>query len=412
MSTYSKGMLSDLFEGVVVKKLTLVETVTAKSNQHEFQGIRPLKSLFGEEDRRGIPAKFIWLGEEQDAFSEDGFVSWSNVRKGKPRAPEFHLYYSGNAVTEAMKPDDTMFLALRRDGSVMTIITPEGSTTQNQLLWLFGIDEQAGLDFTFQKIDPSDSARLDFAARYVLDELQIEPEEPETDVLDRLIEPFGLQFPNTRLFSEAARKSLPEVSALDDADAALYAWMEREEAMFRRLERHIVAGRITTGFAGGDDGADVEGFLSFSLRVQQRRKSRVGHALENHLEAVFGANQLRYARGAKTDNKNRPDFLFPGPAEYHDPAFDPGLLTMLGAKSTCKDRWRQVLSEAERIPAKHLLTLEPGISENQTDEMKAKKLQLVLPAALHETYREIQRPWLFSVSDFLKLVKQRQDTIG
>ena len=54
MSTYSKGMLSDLFEGVVVKKLTLVETVTAKSNQHEFQGIRPLKSLFGEEDRPSL----------------------------------------------------------------------------------------------------------------------------------------------------------------------------------------------------------------------------------------------------------------------------------------------------------------------------------------------------------------------
>ena len=60
---------------------------------------------------------------------------------------------------------------------------------------------------------------------------------------------------------------------------------------------------------------------------------------------------------------------------------------MLGAKSTCKDRWRQVLSEAQRIPNKHLLTLEPGISENQTDEMQAKRLQLILPAQLHATYR-------------------------
>ncbi len=52
---------------------------------------------------------------------------------------------------------------------------------------------------------------------------------------------------------------------------------------------------------------------------------------------------------------------------------------MLGVKSTCKDRWRQVLSEAARIPDKCLLTVEPGISENQTNEMQANRLQLVLP---------------------------------
>ena len=42
---------------------------------------------------------------------------------------------------------------------------------------------------------------------------------------------------------------------------------------------------------------------------------------------------------------------------------------MLGAKSTCKDRWRQVLAEDEKISRKHLLTLEPGISEPQTHQM-------------------------------------------
>ena len=81
---------------------------------------------------------------------------------------------------------------------------------------------------------------------------------------------------------------------------------------------------------------------------------------------------------------------------------------MLGAKSTCKDRWRQVLSEAARIEGKHLLTLEPSISENQTSEMRAKQLQLVLPKALHETYRPAQRSWLMSVADFISLVRARQ----
>lgn len=208
----------------------------------------------------------------------------------------------------------------------------------------------------------------------------------------------------------SSRSSLPDVSPLDDPDAALLAWMDREELMFRRLERRIVAERIANGFAG-PDGADVEGFLKFSLTVQNTRKSRVGMALENHLEAIFSARGIHYARGAETENRNKPDFLFPGQAEYRNGAFPAGRLTMLGSKSTLKDRWRQVLSEAERIDTKHLLTLSPGISENQTDEMQAKSLQLVIPAGLHGTYRRSQRDWLMDLRSFLALVQDRQAAI-
>ena len=81
---------------------------------------------------------------------------------------------------------------------------------------------------------------------------------------------------------------------------------------------------------------------------------------------------------------------------------------MLGAKSTLKERWRQVLSEAERIETKHLLTLEPGISLKQTAEMKAKQLQLVLPRDLHATYKPEQQAWLMNISDFIRLVQSRQ----
>jgi hypothetical protein len=402
-----RGMLSDLFCGVVAKRLTLVETITPKSNQHEFQGTRPLRRLLGDEDRRGIRARFILISGEQAALTEDGFMSWSNVRKGKPRAAEYHLYYSGNAVTELMQPGDMLFLALQRDGSVLAIIAP-GETLQNQLVWLFGLEAQPEFGFTFQEIDDAHNAELDFAARYVLDQLGIAPEEPEANRLDSLIDRFGLVFPTTRVFSELARASLPEVSAADDPDHALIAWMDREEQLFRRLERRIVAERISSGF-NGPDGADVDGFLSFSLSVQNRRKARAGQALENHLEAVFAAQGILYARGAETENRNKPDFLFPGQCDYHDPDFPAELLTMLGAKSTLKDRWRQVLSEAARIEEKHLLTLEPGISENQTDEMRAKRLRLVIPRRLHATYRLNQQAWLMDVAGFIAIVRVRQN---
>jgi hypothetical protein len=197
------------------------------------------------------------------------------------------------------------------------------------------------------------------------------------------------------------------VSARDDPDTALVDWLDQEERLFRRLERRIVAERIGTGFHAAG-AVDVDGFLSFSLSVQNRRKARAGQALENHLEAVFLAQGIRYARGAQTENRNKPDFLFPGAADYANAAFPGARLTMLGAKSTLKDRWRQVLSEARRIDQKHLLTLEPSISENQTDEMRAKRLQLVVPRRLHDTFRPRQQEWLMDLADFLSVVRQRQ----
>jgi hypothetical protein len=67
-----------------------------------------------------------------------------------------------------------------------------------------------------------------------------------------------------------------------------------------------------------------------------------------------------------------------------------------------------VLSEANKIRDKHLFTLEPGISQNQTDEMQDKMLQLVLPDKLHDSYLESQRAWLMNLGAFIGLVKERQ----
>ncbi|MDE1174527.1 MAG: type II restriction endonuclease [Parvibaculaceae bacterium] len=405
-----RGQLSDYFEGIVVKRLSAVETTPALSNQHEFNGTAPLRQMMGDADRRNIPTRFIWLGQEQEAITIEGRVSWYDARRKHPTRTEYRLYYDSNEVTEMMAAGDAFFLAMCRDGSAMVIITPDGTTIQNQLLWLFALEQQPEFQFTFQEVKGNRNVELDFAARYILDELGLELEEPEAGKLDDLVEKFGLVFPTTRLFSELARSSLPEVSALDDPDLALVEWMEREEQLFRRLERRIVAERIGSGFqlAGS---VDIDGFLSFSLSVQNRRKSRAGYALENHLEAVFRDHGIVYARGSETENRNKPDFLFPGPAEYHDLSFPENRLTMLGSKSTLKDRWRQVLSEAERISEKHLLTLEPGISENQTDEMRAKRLQLVIPQRIQTSYRPEQRSWLMNVAELLALLQSRQNML-
>ena len=402
-----RGQLSDYFEGVGVKRLSAVDAEPKTSNQHEIgTTVKMREDFLGETHQQRFPAIYIWLGGDQDGFTEEGWATHYDARINKPRAAEWRLYYPSNPVTEAMRAGDTLFLAKEQSGVLWFIVAPEGSTSEQQLFWLFGLRPE-GKSFVSREFS-DEEPELDFAARFILDEIGIEFEEPDADKLDSVIAKFGTTFPKTAEFSDLARLTLPEVRAEDDPDAALIAWLDHEEALFRRLERRIVSSRIEAGFTN-QDGTDVDGFISFSLSVQNRRKSRMGHSLENHLAAVLRAHDIRHVRGAVTEHNHKPDFLFPDLETYQAaPAEGDPRLTMLGAKSTCKDRWRQVLAEAEKISRKHLLTLEPGISEPQTDQMEASSLQLVVPSPVHESYTETQRGWLWSVGDFIGEVRRRQ----
>lgn len=402
-----KGFLSEYFDGVVAKRLSGVESNPGQSNQHEFNGVKPLKNLLGNEKLVNCPARFIWLGEENEGVSENSSVTWYDSRENHPTRSEYRLYFKSNSVMELTCTDDLLIVARRPSGEIMIIIVAAGSTVENQLLWLFGLPVQVDTDFEYREFEDDGDTEVDFASRYILDELGIEIEEPEAERLDTLLERFNGVFPKTAIFSAFVRETLPDLNPLDGPDIVLLAWMEQEEKLFRRLERHIVSDRLIAGFSDSN-GADVDGFIKFSLSVQNRRKSRAGYAFENHLEEVFKSCRVTYDSQAITENKSKPDFLFPGSTEYHSSDFPETKLTMLGVKSTCKDRWRQVLSEAARIPNKHLITLEPGISENQTNEMAANMLQLVLPRGLHETYRESQQQWLMDLDSFIDLVKERE----
>jgi hypothetical protein len=78
---------------------------------------------------------------------------------------------------------------------------------------------------------------------------------------------------------------------------------------------------------------------------------------------------------------------------------------MLAAKTTCKDRWRQITHEADRIKTKHLLTLQEGVSEGQFAEMVGANIQLVVPAGLHECFPTAVRPHLMSLESFIADVR-------
>ncbi len=400
------GHLSQYFSGIAAKRLSAVESDLFRSHQHEFNGVEPLMYIFGRAtEKQKFPARFIYLNDhDDDPVVSDGFLTWYDARENHPTRSEHRLYFPTTVVSDCAAEGDLLVIGKRPDGSVLVVIAEDGSTIANQVQWLFGVSDLAHPGFSIRAELETEQDRIAFASRFILENIGVAIEEThEETYLDAMLKKFKSGFPSTLEFSAYTRSTLRDVDARDNQDAAIMAWMEREEILFRTLERFLIADRLSKGFND-----DIDGFIQFSLSVQNRRKSRVGYALENHLQTVFDNCGIRYSRAAITEQKSRPDFLFPGQKEYLDPSFNQLLLTMLGVKSSCKDRWRQVLAEANRIEQKHLLTLETAISTNQTDEMKSKNLQLVLPRPLHPTYTTAQQQWLIDVSSFMDLVRKRQ----
>ena len=183
-------------------------------------------------------------------------------------------------------------------------------------------------------------------------------------------------------------------------DTLLLEYTQTEYALFRKIEEKLYLPIIKRGFSSMKD------FLDLSLALQNRRKSRAGKSLEHHLAFLFRMAKLRFEEQVITEDKKKPDFVFPGGKEYHDPNFPANKLVVLGAKTTCKDRWRQVVTEADRVTTKYLCTLQQGNSPAQMKEMADSHVKLVVPKAYIKAYPKEWQSSLLSLDSFIQFVKE------
>jgi type II restriction enzyme len=220
-----------------------------------------------------------------------------------------------------------------------------------------------------------------------------------------LIYSLPVDFPATETMSRMAREIYDSVHGHSEdivrrPDDILVAWIDMEYHMFRRLEFYRYGEMILKGFSSVDD------FIETANSVLNRRKSRAGKSLENHLCAIFDGNELHYTAQARTEGNKKPDFLFPSEEKYRDMAYPSEKLVFLGAKTTCKDRWRQIINEADRVGQKHLFTLQQGISARQLEEMQDEKVTLVVPAQYIATYPREKRHLIWTLQQFIGFVKE------
>lgn len=184
-----------------------------------------------------------------------------------------------------------------------------------------------------------------------------------------------------------------------DPDERLLRRRDCEYEIFLSVEEAVELPVIHAGFNS------VGEFIARAQSILQRRKARAGRSLELHTREIFIEEGLResedFEHGVESEPGRRPDFLFPSQDAYRDKAFPEARLRMLAVKTTCRDRWRQILNEADRIPTKHLFTLQKGVSVGQFQEMKDSGVQLVVPAGLKKSYPDEIQPALFSLESFI-----------
>jgi hypothetical protein len=217
-----------------------------------------------------------------------------------------------------------------------------------------------------------------------------------------------VEFPATIELANKARNCYNAAFSINNEiikanpDKEILNWLNAEFQLFKVIENDRYNNRIKTPFE------TVEELIVTANTILNRRKSRAGKSLEHHLSEIFTTFQLRFVAQAVTEENKRPDFLFPDIDAYNNQNFNSKKLVVLASKTTCKDRWRQVLNEADRIKTKHLFTLQQGISKNQLEEMYKYNVCLVVPKQYLTSFPTEFREKILTLDTFVNHVVATQ----
>jgi type II restriction enzyme len=230
------------------------------------------------------------------------------------------------------------------------------------------------------------------------------PVSPE-DCIDKQFRTFaqGLDgFPEGDLFSEKTREAM--IGCVNDfgkrlADDRLMDLMKAEHRLFRLVERQLCLPEVRRLFK------DIDDFLKTAAALMNRRKSRAGRSIRNHVEYLLKDASIPFE--VRPEIRGEPDIVIPSKAAYDDPKFPAEKLFVVGVKTTCKNRWREVAQEAPRIEWKHLITIQEGVSARQLAQMNQHKVALVVPQKLHSRYPHVKGVHLMDVEGFIRTVRKR-----
>lgn len=120
------------------------------------------------------------------------------------------------------------------------------------------------------------------------------------------------------------------------------------------------------------------------LSASQQRKSRAGYSYEHHIEAMLTDGDVPFEKQVILTSKKRPDFILPSLSfiDGNNESATTGLI--LSAKTTLRERWKQVEREMEGRQL-YLTTVDENISKSTIEEMASCNVNLVIPESLRKS---------------------------
>jgi hypothetical protein len=370
---------------IAVKRLSAVETDPERSHQHEFHAGTLRRELDLPAARLEGPFDVLILGHEGEAPVVDSstFTLYDAREKNPHRSPEWRLYYRTVVIAEAAAEGDLLVL-YRHDEGLRAVIARADTPAEHELLRALELGDDA-VRQQFRYLDvpvPDEREGREFASQLTLADAPLIAEYPVTDHALFRRASHERHVPRTGDMAEAAAEIvLQRGTDTDDPDVYLHALLAAETELYFAIEEDIQQARYDALAAIGPNLADI---MDFAMSVQQSRRSRRGQSLQNHFATLLRARRIPFSAQCETEPGERPDFLVPGCAQYHDPDFAADYLRMVACKSTAKERWRQVLNEAKRIPDKYLLTIDPDLTAPVIAAMVASGIRPFLPRPVIE----------------------------
>ncbi|SOC54024.1 EcoRII C terminal [Chromohalobacter canadensis] len=117
------------------------------------------------------------------------------------------------------------------------------------------------------------------------------------------------------------------------------------------------------------------------LSASQQRKSRAGYSYEHHIEAMLSDGQVPFEKQVILASKKRPDFILPSLKSIDRKKVGAEAGLILSAKTTLRERWKQVEREMEGRRL-FLTTVDENIASSTIEDMASFGACLVIPESL------------------------------
>ncbi len=389
----AKLNLMRYLDGVIAKRLSDVEVVPQKSNQHEFNATSAMKTMLGKQ-KKTYDTKFVYLSDDSEPVSVAGFMTWYDARERNPLRSEYRLFYKRTAISEMAKTGDCLFLCKLREGTLLAVIAKKDSMMEQRLNWLFGINPadhfEAG---NMEALDMSCQVIADYLLRMIGVEVRLNIADMATNLQDL----YASGLPNFKELCDMARKHSGIAPDTQNADEVFMSWMNCQEelvcAMLRYLKR----------LHAGEENAKMAEKYNQMERLYKGNWQDM--AMKSHFSVLLRARNIKF----EVYSSVSPSLVLPGWEEKKDDRFPAGRTSLIDFRNLMNDSKSTVTGVRTRTPVKYVMTLDPGLTEEKIKSLQSEKIQPVVPVSVQKLYNVKKAFWFMSVEELLLLLSEKQE---